>query len=190
MTKKQFKDILYNLPLGKVENDFVFREIFKKHPEYLDKLGSGIQNVFVRINKLNKKAREVYIERTDGTVVDISWLKCLSGKATPYHELLLSAMREAISRQVKTYLKNNPICSECGSTENLEADHVNPSFKELTSRFEIPTQEFLDGAFNRATFKDLSVKERWQDFHQHYANLQTLCSDCHKNKTHGMQNTK
>jgi hypothetical protein len=76
MTKKQLeievKERICGLPMGAIipPNKEYFLELFKRHPEYGEKVGKGVQSIILRQNRLNKSARELYIVRVDGSEVD------------------------------------------------------------------------------------------------------------------------
>ena len=53
-------------------------------------------------------------------------------------------------------------CSECGSTENLEFDHINPALKT-----------------NRVSFHSMGLST----IKEQVDNIQTLCHDCHVKKS-------
>lgn len=183
VNKTQFKALLYRLPLGKVQDVEPFMTVLQNHPEYTNKVGAGIDSISIRMNRRNKAARELYIKRIDGSEIDISWVTCFTGKAKSYKSLLQSAMREAISPQILEFLKLNRVCNKCGARSHLEVDHLEPSFKKLSSIFEFPPQVFLDGKHNGPVLQESDEKIKWIKFHSENARLQVLCKSCHKDKT-------
>ena len=58
---------------GKDYNDLL--TLVKKHPNSKDKIGSGIRRIYR--DKTKHGASCFWIERTDGTKVDFSFLKCI-----------------------------------------------------------------------------------------------------------------
>jgi len=183
VNKTQFKELLYGLPLGKIQHLESFVDVLQNHPEYTDKVGTGIESISIRMNRQNRAARELYITRTDGSEIDISWVICFTGKNRSYKSLLQLAMREAISPQILEFLKHNPACNKCGAANHLEVDHLEPSFKELSSMVNFPPQIFLDGKYNGPVLQESNEKTKWINFHKENARLQVLCKSCHKVKT-------
>lgn len=57
-------------------------------------------------------------------------------------------------------------CVQCGSTENLEFDHINPALKT-----------------NRCSFRALGI----QTLEEQKDNIQTLCHECHKEKSNAQR---
>lgn len=76
------------------------------------------------------------------------------------HKIKNNLQRE--SRRKFLYEQKGEKCCQCGSTENLEFDHINPSLK--TSR-----QSFLSMGLE-------TIKEQLD-------NIQVLCHDCHKSRS-------
>lgn len=50
--------------------------LFSHHPNYLEKLGVGIANIQIRLDKYGN--RYFHLLRVDGSDDDISWKKCLA----------------------------------------------------------------------------------------------------------------
>jgi len=191
-----YKDLIYNkCNMGEVTNKDVYKnliDLFKRHPEFEEKKGTGIQKIFIHQNKLNKKAREIYIERIDGSVVVISWRTCLSGLGKSNKALTLQAMRSAIHNQITDFKKaQKQVCNNCPSICDLEVDHTGSVvFSDMADLFlknKILPSDFSYDKFGRVSFKDVDkeLQESWEAYHKFYATLQLLCKNCHIKKTRG-----
>ena len=71
--------------------------------------------------------------------------------------------REWIARRRREWVTQNGPCGHCGSTENLEVDHIDPSTKTM----------------NSTMVWSLSAAKREAEL----AKCQVLCHDCHLAKT-------
>ena len=96
-----------------------FIELFERHPNYLEKV-NGLKDIKIRNNKKFKKQLEVYIEKENGDITDISVLnKCIYGSSGINN--LNKAMRNSIEPQLKNFRKeSNYICVLCGEKKDLE----------------------------------------------------------------------
>ena len=206
-TKKQLGESVRALLRGHVgetikEKDPAFGfllDVIKRHPRAEEKIGYGISSIEVGYNRLNKKAIEINLNRKDGTKTDISWVRCISGIKMSYEAKLISAMREAIWPQIKSYYDwvsadfAGFICEECEIDLNGDlshVDHVIP-FKDLAKHFlglYSPPESFDDcEQTNRAKFKkdqnSAQFKKAWIEYHESCAKLRLLCIPCHKTVT-------
>lgn len=184
------------LNLGPDAPEFEFLvALVRRHPEAAEKIGVGISHFFVKLSAYRNL--ELWIARTDETVIDISYPTAIRGVAKTAQENLLSAMRQAIVPQVNEYraaelAKGVATCPgwqrTCGAVLDSLApvDHVEP-FTDLADRFLAGRQapsEFADGPTNAAAFKpeDAAFEAEWLAFHAKEATLQLLCSPCNGSK--------
>jgi 5-methylcytosine-specific restriction endonuclease McrA len=198
-TKKIFSDYIKNL----IKNEIgicnslkstkywnQIEELLKRHPEYNEKI-SNMKDVIIRYSFFNNI--ELCIINNDNSETSFSYLTAIKGKSNTDKSELSSAMRESISDQIKSYRKNNILsCSFCGSFDKIEIDHVIP-FNELRDNFLKICENnnirkpcsFDQDDFIRRKFKnqDLIFKNEWNYYHLINAELQSLCSVCHKNKS-------
>ena len=63
------------VPLNEDFNDFM--ELFKNHPEYETKLKNVVDLCIIH-NKKNKKYFEINLIKQDGSLEDISYLRCIN----------------------------------------------------------------------------------------------------------------
>lgn len=170
-------------------------ELFKRHPDYLNKCGCGINKVFVGGDAFNKKYAFVFIQRTDGTEIDISWKICVSGKTKTLHNIQCEIMRRSIANQILDFRdKCNINCNGCGKPSlAYDVDHYNIEFKQLVDQFKaknklpIYFQELKSGG-HQFRAEDFKVEAKWKQFHLDNAKLQKLCKACHKQKTYKRAN--
>lgn len=160
-------------------NDFM--ELFKNHPEYDTKLKNVVDLCIIH-NKKNKKYFEINLIKQDGSLEDISYLRCINKVPKNYN--LNSALRYTIEPQISEYrTKNRLICEICKSSENIHIDHIE-NFSDLVNNFlntrkDIPI-DFDDNEYNGCKFqdKDIQFKIDWYEYHKKNAKLRCLCAKC------------
>ena len=108
-------------------------ENVKGYPNYEEKV-KDLKDIKIRNNKKYKKQKEVFIEKEDGSIIDISILKkCITSSES---NNLNIAMRSAIENQIEEYRKGKELkCELCGSKSKQEVDHVNQLFVGLYEKF-------------------------------------------------------
>lgn len=179
--------------------------LLERHPDYDEKVGLGIQRIFVRqapsTYGLNiKPKRCFYIKRVDGTEVEFSYKKCLHGGGSDQrHERLIeerrqSAYRSAVDGQVIAFKQQqHQGCAACGciGQTDFHVDHVT-QFADLVRQFEqhepeLPSQFDEDPVYHKKQFRveDEKYEERWQQFHDQHAELRILCSQCNLRRKRG-----
>ncbi len=169
--------------------EFMFlMNLIKNHPNSGEKIGCGVSKFIISMNKLNKRAKHLDIQRIDGSIIDISW-KISAGSKPP--NSLLQAMRYAIKDQMLEYKnKADPECVICQSLENLQVDHKNPSFKTISNSYIMlknnitPTTFGDDKHTHQHIFKvvDYEFENEWQQYHKQNATYQILCKTCNIKK--------
>jgi len=170
--------------LNKEEFEFIYL-ILKKHPHFKQKEKVGIENIFIKKTIFNNNG--FFIKRTDGTITDFSFYKCLNGENNL--QKIKSLFRAGIKEQIwafrdKAFLKEDSIiCPILGvpvEKYNCHIDHFEPMFDELFNQF--ITQNNLDlkkiklGGENQDNtmqyyFLDKKLEEKWQKFHFENAKL-------------------
>ena len=156
-------------------------ELFKKHPEYPDKL-RDVVDIMVGKNKRNSEYYEFNVIRQDGSVEDISYRCCINPRNEKHN--ILSAMRNTIQPQIDDFRKSaKKECEFCKKTNDIHIDHIY-KFQYLVSDFlidktDIPTM-FDDNIDNTAIFKkkDINFANDWYSYHAKHATLRPLCSKC------------
>jgi hypothetical protein len=143
-------------------------------------------------NKLNKNALELNIIKEDGTIEDISWKSCISGKHKTHKQQLQDAYRYSVDEQIYNYKQSVPLdycslcCNECIMFGGVQIDHV-IHFEKLYRDFQnqinieppVDFDEASDGS-NRRMFKkcDSDYEIAWQEYHKKNGVLRVLCRDC------------
>jgi hypothetical protein len=164
-------------------------ELVKRHPDFIRKCNNLIDFKLVA-NKLNKKAFELNIVKKDGSVEDISWRLCITGKPkTDKHELM-SALRYSIEDQIKEYRDSVCIdkCMLCNEYINndINIDHI-IHFEKLVNDFhssimlKIPIKfDDANDNSNRQKFKkeDSDYENAWKEYHKNNSKLRVLCQSC------------
>lgn len=167
-----------------------FSNLLARHSDYEEKNGLGIKKFLIGRNFKNDI--ELNLERVDGSKVDVSWRKCVTGKATPIISNLKAAMRVEIDDQItdfknKTFYKGM-ICTEC----NVAIDNIDDCHCDHINHFEIIADIFIRQNFNhpidfddqpvtnKATFKteDCEYAKKWSAYHQQTASLRLIHANC------------
>lgn len=181
-----------NCPLSLNHKAFM-SDVLKGHPQYDQKTGCGVKDIFVMTNPVYRNTRCFYLTRTDNTSTDFSFLECLTPTAKEKKFMMaLRAAVEPITIEFKNNYFDNPLNApyRCPYTgEKLafvgsHVDHKSPNtFKELASRFireyKIDIRDIeLSGSYEDNTYQDRLVdkclEQTWVDFHNRYADLQVV----------------
>lgn len=164
-------------------------ELVRCHPAAEEKLAGGVSAFHIRNDWRGNIA--LYIERHDGTEVDVSWRKCVTQHdAGPRHRLL-QAMRQAVVDQIIEAIAlwelTEPPCPMCGKPiERREAhvDHEVP-FNALARRFlalhaDTPTEFGEDARTHQCRFlpRDDDFARAWRAFHADHCMLRVTHSQC------------
>lgn len=161
-------------------NDYEeFLLLFKRHPDYPEKI-NGIIDLKLIINPLYK-CQSLLMVKLDNTLEDISYLKCVTQAAK---DKLKIAMRNSIVPQIYKFRESaNLICTNCGSLDNLQVDHI-VHFEKLYLDF-IDERNNLPKSFDTnigytSIFKkeDILFETEWSNYHNINAKLQILCKRC------------
>ena len=169
MTKKyqkdQCKEILNKYALNHTiieEREFLVN-VFKNHPNWLEKRGKGGRRIF--IGQDNYKHRCFFIERIDNTVVDISYLTAIAGNNKSDLERIKIACRTAILPEILDYRNKNVIfgvtkCAISGeilTKENINIDHYELKFSEM---FDLWIKKYIP----KELVKNIQVQDQTSSF--------------------------
>jgi hypothetical protein len=161
-----------------------------RHPQADNKL-NGMTDLKVKHNSLNNNCYEVNVIYNDGSIKDISWILCITGKEKNQYSLLMSALRYSIQDQILTFKENQFIgkCELCLKhlTNDVHIDHV-ILFKIIVENFHkqnpnlsqpVTFEDARDGS-NRAVFSktDELYEYAWKEYHKEHAILRVLCAKC------------
>jgi hypothetical protein len=195
-TKTILNKYVVNNSLDKSDLEFI-TELLKRHPEYENKIGKGINDIVVRTDMRWQKTKCFHIVRVDGTETDFSYLSCIDNdtRQEPIKMFKLSA-RSAIADQVVQHLvnyKSRMIDADgympCEKTrtkikyEDATVDHTSPmTFNKIVEDFltlknivvsEIEFTGFGDNEYYKQ-FKDENLKQEFSDYHREVAILRVI----------------
>jgi hypothetical protein len=168
-----------------------FYELCKRHPTADDKL-RFFSDFAIRYNLLNKKAMALDIINTDGSITEISWKKCVTGRAETLQSLFCSALRHSVSNQISDYRSssNATSCEECHVSLLDKAYHVDhivhfaklveDFLEEYKGSFDIPVKYDKEPLTYLTKFRqeDRMIADLFQEYHLHHALLRILCVKC------------
>ena len=139
----------------------------------------------------------VYMLTTDGGRRGVTTSVGTRGMAT---RVETHAFRQAIAPQTHEFRQQwqqdplqDKVCGHCkcaldGDDVQSQVDHVNVPFRDLLKQFReqenlvlqpvAVQREKLDTGAECWMLQDLHLRQRWQDFHRHHAQLRMLCKPC------------
>ena len=177
-------------PLTKEHSRFV-AELFRRHPEYLEKSFPGIRAFSVATDSRWRTTRHFIVQRIDGTSIDFSWKICIDGKLPERRIDVLASMRDAVADQILSFrdaeflgdgLLRCPITSERIRKNDCHIDHVFPrTFLTLANDWlkrsnlsfdQIQLVRSADGYGWALT--DFEQTSFWQSFHRINAVLRVV----------------
>ena len=196
---QHFRDMLHRYQIDDAINETdaaELRALLERHPTYEQKRGAGIAGFAVISAPYN--CRGFLILRTDNTVTDFSYLKCINAPPTAREQLHKVMRREvgpdiAEARQ-KYFAKHANAAGRvpCALTEAMvtideaHADHAPPytfyvlATTFLTARKIIPDENLLtppaDNQFGRQ-LRDRELAADWIAFHHQLAHLRIILAD-------------
>ncbi len=166
-------------------HDLALREVIERHPDRDEKVGAGIDHFYIGRTRDGDKfnvrpdARGIWIKRTDGTVVDFSYITAIKNH-TPKSDAK-EALRSAIDDLRIAYrarrLADGTMVSDVSGTAIVTRDmahvvYLVPAWEQLTYRF-----AESEGGWDKilvhsghGTVKigthllDKGVYDRWRDF--------------------------
>lgn len=159
-----------------IPDTIFFKSLIRKHPNFEEKTkNKEIDHFYTKPNRFNKDT--LYVKFKDGSMIDFSWVKCITGKGTDNETKLNIAMRNAIEHQIDYFKLERKtkinICHICGkevtSNQYYHVDHVikfsvlKRYFLKNTKR-EIPNK-FVEKIGYYFTYEDKDFCEEWKDFH-------------------------
>jgi hypothetical protein len=182
------RDLLYRYTPGSVIDDSsdeaFLHDLLDLHQDAAGKRGVGIDHFEVRLTEEFHQPG-FFIVRTDGTVTDFSFLRCLT--PATHRERVLTAMRRAVKDQVVAFkhdaLAENgtAVCAVTGAVvtaSDIHIDHHDPDFLTLAEDYVAEHGGFDsfgivngDGVIG-AEFSDPTMRDAWAAHHRQVARLQ------------------
>ncbi len=161
-----------------------FIDLFRLHPDYPEKI-DNICDISIVKNKVNTNLFQLNILKNDGSIDNISWVACVTGKKK---DSFKSALRVSIEPQIKDFrtkcIYECSICKTKVSPIDSHVDHEN-HFEEILCKFLKTTNkkkptEFKDTDDGRKSFtlNDKEYEDEWKLFHENNACLRLLCKSC------------
>jgi len=166
----------------------------KMHRWHKQKIGGQFFRIFVDTNK-KYNTRGFFIEREDGTRTDFSFYECIY-PTKGYRSDFIKAARAAIENDIIdfrdsyfsfSYNLNCPLCSIEMSKNNSHIDHYPIKFRDLLNNFiilnniedfkKITEPENWDNILG-VEITDITVKEKWIQYHKEHAKLRAICPKC------------
>jgi hypothetical protein len=155
------------------------------HPNATEKIGVGIKHIISRVDPVWKKGKQFLIIRTDGSVIDFSYRKCVYGEMSPL-DFFRAACRTAVADDIISFknkhLTPESTCPYFGfplTKDNSHVDHVKPrTFNWLVSSFindtgyDISTIEIIGDIQKR--FANQFHAANFKDYHDKWANLELV----------------
>ena len=195
---KEIRKIVRSYSNGTVlrkDDDWLMRQIFKRHREYAVKEGAGIKSIEVRTNEAQSDTRGFWINRIDGTSVDISWPKCLNpeGEYTLETEVHAAA-RCDVEHLIEKYWEKprTRVCILCGKPclywrAKTHVASISPSFKELMNSFlkemGLTYDDIIvESSDFRSSISDRRIREEWKAFYAENAVLDLVHATCNRKR--------
>jgi hypothetical protein len=190
--KAAVREVLNKYQMGHTltgDEDMFIRDLIALHPATEDKIGSGIDNIEIRLDPDYGTTRCFHIIRTDGSSTDVSYLRCIDGENR--RQLLRPALRNAILSQVINFKQDQfgrgaqrcPYTNELLSFENCHVDHLPPmTFETLVTEWlrlnglteaEIQITEREDNNSTRFMTNENQIAS-WAAYHQKFGRLRIL----------------
>ena len=123
----------------------------------------------------------------DGDIVPFYWQKLFTRPGG--RDTALAAMRAAVGRETRGWLKQNPDCALCGAMGE-QVDHIQP-FADLALSWmeaeeldwgDVRTKVMHKAGFHRRLFVDGELGKSWVAWHKEKATLRSLCVPCHEGR--------
>ncbi|HDO1318357.1 DCL family protein [Aeromonas veronii] len=173
-----------------VADQVFFEELFKLHDEYVEKVGVGIKHI--QVERDFHRNRCLYIHRTDGSEIDISWVHCVQPASTK--TVVSAAFRRSVKERVMAF-KSSQLSEVCRCPildipldyENSHVAYTNNSFESLLDDFlgqagvTFESIELInpspDDSDQRGILKNPVIKEQWNQFYDSNARLTLMSAE-------------
>lgn len=173
-----------------------FYDLTKRHHASAEKLKS-LSDFAIRRDRLNPQAFAIDIVNTDGTITELSWKKCVSGKKETQHSLFHSALRHSIAQQILDFkekerdVQSCSLCMQPLENRVIHIDHINHFVKIVEDfmnlyqdQITVPDEYDKEPGTYMTMFKekDKHIGSLFYNFHLEHATLRVVCSVCNLNR--------
>ncbi len=166
-------------------------KVFEHHYQYTDKIGCGLEHLEVRTNpsSTGRNTRGFWIQRKDGSAIDISWVVSLKPDGMPTEAQNVSnAARIEISDQIHHHHRYGecnvcPLCNDAMERRyNLHVDHEIPFQKLFAEFLKSKSLDYesveLEDLGPESRFADRELAKSWQEYHLANAKLRLTHDQC------------
>ena len=171
--KQRCKEIVNN-GIVTEEDKLFLEELIKEHPHYVEKMGKGIKEFFIK--KVWHQGKVMHILRTDGTITDFSYMKCVYPHISSRIGRIKLACRNAIVPTIKAFKKK----------EDTVVHHSKISFSRISDDWiktqninHLKTEVARIGRRKSMKFKDDKIAESFVEYHNKVAHLVELTKEEH-----------
>ena len=170
-----------NSNICEVKDVSFLTNLLSRHPKSLQKLGVGLKEFSVRKNGNDFC---FWITRIDDTSEDFSYISCISPPSI--QTIQNEAFRNEIRPQIQEFRDlsgDSSVCPVCRLIKTVfHVDHDCPLFHDLVTKFN-STQthcnlETMKNKQDQIIFIDRNFAQLWIEYHQNFASLRIICSDC------------
>lgn len=176
------------------EHDKMLREVLDRHPDKVEKIGPGVAFFFIgrtiegsNRGSIGADAIGIWIQRTDGTKVDFSYLtaiRSIRAKSDAKECLRFIVDAQRIAYRDWRFAQTTPAISDLSGLPIEKPDqasviYLSPTWGQLTYRF-----AQIEGGWDKlkvhsgrgsvqigGLFVDPSIEARWIEFHRNHAKL-------------------
>jgi Protein of unknown function (DUF3223) len=162
-------------------------DLLRHHHAWEEKRGSGVEAIEVRLSvDAVSVTKCLWLIRTDGTAVDISWFRVVVGRAQTYGDRVRNAARNAIGDQTQAVRERErggdcPICSK-RLTGLTHVDHHPVEFETLIADWLRERELPLVDAGTESAFANEADRTDWREYHDLFANLRLVHKKCNLSK--------
>jgi hypothetical protein len=185
----------------RISGDFasVLRDALQHHPEADDKIGPGLSHFTAGPHATYPRTRCIYLCRTDGTKVAVSFKNIGAAAETRSRRDRLRAMRRAVEPQIVGLLIDAfgnsdtiacPISGVAISRYDCEVDHAAPAtFAHLAGAWlesaglELGDLRIFPPPHPHCELSDPHQLQAWQQYHRQNAELRIISKDAHRSLT-------
>jgi hypothetical protein len=170
--------------------------LLERHPEASQKIGCGVRRYFRK--RTDKGTSCFWLERTDGTETEFSYLTCVDAKGKSIYQEFAEACREAVQPDLiatkRTYFGDHgdeqgrvacDVTGEMIKYDESHLDHKKPmTFQVIVRTFVTansitPSREMLSSPQDQqfaTTFTDEEIANKFREYHHSLSQLRVIKS--------------